>query len=115
MINPAFSSTSGPMSGRNIIGEVTESIQKFINDGWMRYTGDAPPPRIEEDLKYEPMDRNEQVVYVYMYRLAANPNLQNQKRWRQAPVYMKSDSSDGKCFLSSPTSSCRPVLSVDGS
>ncbi|MEC7986441.1 MAG: Pvc16 family protein [Myxococcota bacterium] len=79
------------MSGRNVIGEVTESIQKFIMDGWTHYNGDEAPPRIEEDLKYEPMDRNEKVVFVYMYRLAHNPNLQNQKRWRQAPVFMKDD------------------------
>ena len=79
------------MSGRNVIGEVTESIQKFIMDGWTHYNGDESPPRIEEDLKYEPMDRNEKVIFVYMYRLANNPNLQNQKRWRQAPVFMKDD------------------------
>ena len=79
------------MSGRNIIGEVTESVHKFIMDGWIHYNGDEAPPRIEEDLKYEPMDRNEKVVYVYMYRLASNPNLQNQKRWRQAPVVFKTD------------------------
>ena len=82
MRNPSIIPGSGPMSGRNIIGEVTESVQKFIYDGWIRYSGDASPPRIEEDLTYESMDRNEQVVYVYMYRLAANPNLQNQKQER---------------------------------
>ena len=79
------------MSGRNVIGEVTEEVKKFIMDGWIHYNGDEAAPRIEEDLKYEPMDRNEKVIYVYMYRLADNPNLQNQKRWRQAPVYMKDD------------------------
>jgi hypothetical protein len=93
------------MSGKNIIGEVTESIQKFINDGWLKYSNDTPPPRIEEDLKYEPMDRNEQVVYVYMYRLAANPNLMNQKRWRQAPVFTKDDPSKGNVYYHRP-----PVL-----
>ena len=77
------------MSGRNIIGEVTEGVQKFIRDGWIHYNGDESPPRLEEDLKYEPMDRNEKVIYINMYRLASNPNLQNQKRWRQAPIYLK--------------------------
>lgn len=96
------------MSGRNVIGEVTESIHKFIMDGWTHYNGDESPPRIEEDLKYEPMDRNEQVVYVYMYRLANNPNLQNQKRWRQAPVFMKSDPvEDGNVYYH------RPPIMVD--
>ena len=43
----------------NVIGEVTEAVHKFIMDGWTHYNGDESPPRIEEDLKYEPMDRNE--------------------------------------------------------
>ena len=96
------------MSGRNVIGEVTESIQKFIMDGWTHYNGDESPPRIEEDLKYEPMDRNEKVIFVYMYRLANNPNLQNQKRWRQAPVFMKDDPAEtGNVYYH------RPPLMVD--
>ena len=78
--NSVLESTAVFMSGRNVIGEVTESIQKFIMDGWVHYNGDEAPPRIEEDLKYESMDRNEKVIFVYMYRLANNPNLQNQKR-----------------------------------
>lgn len=105
MTNQPYMDKSGPMSGRDIIGEVTESIQKFIIDGWMHYSSELAPPRIEEDLKYEPMDRNEQVIYVYMYRLAANPNLQNQKRWRQAPVFMKDDPSSGNVYYHRP-----PVL-----
>ena len=81
----------GPMSGHNIIGEVTESLQRFVLDGW---TLSDRPPRIEEDLSFEPKDR-EEVVYVYMYRVAQNPNLQNQKRWRQAPVFLGSDPEQG--------------------
>ena len=81
----------GPMSGAAIIGEVTESLQRYILDGW---TLSDRPPRIEEDLSFEPKDR-EEVVYVYMYRIAQNPNLQNQKRWRQAPVFMGSDPEQG--------------------
>lgn len=82
---------AGPMSGVNIIGEVTEHLQRFILDGW---TLSERPPRIEEDLSFEPKDR-EEVVYVYMYRLAQNPNLMNQKRWRQAPVFLGSDPEQG--------------------
>lgn len=82
---------TGPMSGSNIIGEVTEHLQRFVLDG---YTLSERPPRIEEDLSFTPMDR-EEVVYVYMYRLAQNPNLMNQKRWRQAPVFLGSDPEQG--------------------
>ena len=105
MSETTYEDRTGPMSGRDIIGEVTESIQKFIIDGWMHYSSEKAPPRIEEDLKYEPMDRNEQVIYVYMYRLAANPNLQNQKRWRQAPVFMKDEPATGNVYYHRP-----PVL-----
>lgn len=82
---------AGPMSGRGIIGDVTESIHRWIIDG---YDITEQPPRLEEDLKFTPKDR-EEVVYVYMYRLAQNPNLMNQKRWRQAPIFMDSDPEDG--------------------
>ena len=82
---------AGPMSGVNIIGEVTENLQRFILDGWNL---SERPPRIEEDLSFSPKDR-EEVVYVYMYRLAQNPNLMNQKRWRQAPVFLGSDPEQG--------------------
>ncbi len=78
---------AGPMSGRNIIGETTESLHKFLLDG---YNLSQQPPRIEEDLKFVPKDR-EEVLYVYMYRVAQNPNLQNQKRLRLAPVFVKDD------------------------
>ncbi len=72
----------GPMSGRNVIGEVTESIQRFLLDGW---DISEQTPRIEEDLKYVPKDR-EEVIYVYMYRVVQNTALQNRKRFRVAPI-----------------------------
>ena len=81
----------GHMSGRNIIGEVTEAMHRFLLD---RYDIGERPPRIEEDLGFTPKDR-EEVVYIYMYRLAQNPNLQNQKRYRQAPVFVNSTPEDG--------------------
>ncbi len=81
----------GPPSGVNIIGEVTESVHRFVLDG---YDLQEQPPRLEEDLKFVPKDR-EEVVYVYMYRVAQNPNLQNRKRLRQAPVFMGSEPDDG--------------------
>lgn len=90
MIHPqvaAFQRLAGPMSGRNVIGETTEALHRFILDGW-NLAGN--PPRIEEDLEFEPKDR-EEVVYIYMYRLAQNPNLQNSRRLRRAPVFVKED------------------------
>lgn len=77
----------GPMSGRGIIGETTEALHRFLLDG---YTLTSQPPRIEEDLKFVPKDR-EEVLYIYMYRLCQNPNLLNRKRLRQAPVFVKDD------------------------
>jgi hypothetical protein len=77
----------GPMSGRNIIGETTEAMHRFLLDG---YNLTSQPPRIEEDLKFVPKDR-EEVLYIYMYRLCQNPNLLNRKRLRQAPVFVKDD------------------------
>ncbi|MBM74964.1 MAG: hypothetical protein CMK59_06165 [Proteobacteria bacterium] len=103
--NPAWIPGVGEMSGRNVIGEVTESLQAFIKGSWERYTGEERPPTISEDLTYESMDRNEQVVFVYMYRLAANTNLQNQKRWRQAPIYLQGSSEEEGAYLHRP-----PVL-----
>jgi hypothetical protein len=76
----------GPMSGRNIIGEVTEAIHKFLMD---QYEITEQIPRFEEDLKFVPKDR-EEVVYIYMYKVAQNQSLKNWKRFRQAPVYVKS-------------------------
>jgi len=81
----------GPMSGRNIIGDVTEALHRFLLDG---YDIGEQPPRLEEDLSFVPKDR-EQVIYVYMYRVAQNPNLQNQKRFRQAPVFTGTSPEDG--------------------
>ena len=103
--NPAWIPGVGEMSGRNVIGEVTEALQAFIKGSWERYTGEERPPTISEDLTYESMDRNEQVVFVYMYRLAANSNLQNQKRWRQAPIYLEGSPEEEGAFLHRP-----PVL-----
>jgi hypothetical protein len=72
----------GPMSGRSVIGEVTESIQRFLLDGW---DISDRQPRIEENLEYVPKDR-EEVIYVYMYRVVQNTALQNRKRFRVAPI-----------------------------
>ncbi|NOY25512.1 MAG: DUF4255 domain-containing protein [Oligoflexia bacterium] len=81
----------GPMSGRNIIGEVTEALHRFLLDG---YDISEQPPRLEEDLSFVPKDR-EQVIYVYMYRVSQNPSLQNPKRMRAAPVFVNTDPEDG--------------------
>ncbi len=72
----------GPYQGAGIIGETTESIQRFLLDGW---NTDRPPPRIEEDLSFVPKDR-EEVIYVYMYRAAENTALRNSKQFRAARV-----------------------------
>lgn len=72
----------GPVQGLNIIGEITESLHRFLLDGW---TSPMPPPRIEEDLSFVPKDR-EEVVYVFMYRAAQNTALANSKQWRPAKV-----------------------------
>ena len=72
----------GPVQGPNIIGEITESLHRFLLDGW---TSPTPPPRIEEDLSFVPKDR-EEVVYVFMYRAAQNTALSNSKQWRPAKV-----------------------------
>lgn len=70
----------GAYQGAGIIGETTESIQRFLLDGW---SGDRPAPRVEEDLSFVPKDR-EEVLYVYMYRAAENPALRNSKQFRAA-------------------------------
>jgi len=89
----------GPMSGRNIIGEVTEAVHKFLMDN---YDLTEQIPRFEEDLKFVPKDR-EEVVYIYMYRVAQNKNLKNWKRFRQAPVYLKSSGDNpGEVFYHRP-------------
>lgn len=83
--------SAGPMSGRSIIGETTEALHRFLLDG---YTLSENPPRLEEELKFVPKDR-EEVVYIYMYRLGQNPNLANAKRFRQAPVFVRDDPEKG--------------------
>jgi len=77
----------GPVQGRNIIGEVTESLHKFLLDGWN--LGGAPP-RIEEDLAFVPKDR-EEVVYIFMYRAIHNAALMNSKRYRLAKFEFEDD------------------------
>jgi len=77
----------GATMGQNVIGEVTESVHKFLID---HYDLTEQVPRFEEDLSFVPKDR-EEVVYIYMYRAAQNPNLKNAKRYRQAPVFVKSN------------------------
>jgi len=69
-------------SSYEVIGEVTESIHKHLLD---RYDLGENPPRIEEDLKFVPKDR-EEVIYLYMYRATPNLNLNRAKNLRQAPI-----------------------------
>ncbi|MDP6933425.1 MAG: Pvc16 family protein [Myxococcota bacterium] len=90
MTNLAELPQVGPMSGKNLVGEVTESIHKFLLDG---YDLGEQPPRFEEDLKFVPKDR-EEVIYIYMYRVARNANLSRQKRYRQAPVFVNDTPSE---------------------
>lgn len=87
----AVLAAAGPMSGKNIIGETTEALHKFLVDG---YNLGGQPPRLEEELKFVPKDR-EEVIYIYMYRLAQNQSMLNSKRHRQAPVFTKSDPEKG--------------------
>ena len=81
---PSQRQMRGPYQGAGIIGDVTESLHAWLREGWQ---GDRPAPRIVEDLPFEPKDR-EEVVYVYMYRVAQNTDLLNAKRWRQSHVAM---------------------------
>ena len=69
---------TGEMSGERRHWRSHRSHSDLYQGFWEKYTGETRPPTIQEDLTYESMDRNEQVVFVYMYRLATNPNLQNQ-------------------------------------
>ena len=73
----------GPLQGGQLIGEITEALHRWLLDGWPADAG--RPPRIEEDLSFVPHDR-EEVVFVYMYRVARNDDLQHGRRWRPAPV-----------------------------
>lgn len=72
----------GPYQGSGIIGDVTEALHQWLHEGW---PVGRPAPRIEEDLEFQPKDR-EEVVYVYLYRVARNSELLNHKRWRRARV-----------------------------
>lgn len=82
----------GPMQGQHIIGEVTESLHRFLMDGWTNPVN--PAPRIEEDISFIPKDR-EEVLYIYMYRCAHNDALQNSKRLRESKITVHSDKSAG--------------------
>lgn len=90
---------TGSMSSINIIGETTEAIHKLLLDS---YDMSERPPRLEEDLKFVPKDR-EEVVYVYMYRTAQNPHLNRQKRLQLAPVEVPTeDGGDPQVFYHRP-------------
>jgi hypothetical protein len=97
------STTTGFMSGRDIIGEVTEAVKKYIKDGWT----DERNLTIEEQLDKTSMGKTDQFAFVYMYRLAHNTNLQNRKRFRRAPVYLNDDSDSTNVYLH------RPPIMVD--
>lgn len=88
----------GKYSSFNIIGETTEAVHKLLLD---RYDVSDRPPRLEEDLKFTPKDR-EEVIYVYMYRAAQNPNLQRQKRLQLAPVEVPRDDGTSEMFYHRP-------------
>ena len=104
MSNPQMPEVStAPMSGRDIIGDVTEAIKKFVKDGWT----DSTTLTIEERLDKTSMGKTDQFAFVYMYRLAHNPNLQNRKRLRQAPVFLNDSPESGNVYLH------RPPLLVD--
>ena len=79
--------TRGPFQGQGLIGEVTESLHKFLLDGWDL---DRPPPRMEEDLSFVPKDRQE-VIYSYMYRVGQNAALKNTKHWRASKISLNSE------------------------
>ena len=95
---------SGAYSSFNVIGEVTEAIHKLL---LATYNLTEAPPRIEEDLKFVPKDR-EEVIYIYMYRAAQNLALQNQKRLRVAPLEI-----EGEGELSDRIFYHRPPLLMD--
>ncbi len=75
-------------SSYEVIGEVTEAMHKHLLD---RYDLGESPPRIEEDLKFVPKDR-EEVVYLYMYRATPNLNLNRPKNFKQAPIEVEGES-----------------------
>ena len=88
----------GPLSSYETIGEVTEAIHKLLLDS---YDVSERPPRLEEDLKFVPKDR-EEVIYVYMYRASMNPNLMNQKRLRLAPLELEREDGTKEFFYHRP-------------
>src|SRR6056300_1829366 len=92
------STTTGFMSGRDIIGEVTEAVKKYIKDGWT----DERNLTIEEQLDKTSMGKTDQFAFVYMYRLAHNNNLQNRKRFRRAPVFLNDGEDSGNVYLHRP-------------
>ncbi len=94
---------TGLMSGRDIIGEVTEAVKKYIKDGW----SDEKNLTIEEQLDKTSMGKTDQFAFVYMYRLAHNTNLQNRKRFRRAPVFLNDGEESGNVYLH------RPPIMVD--
>ena len=86
MSSPSLMARTGAMGGAHssyeTIGEVTEAIHQLLKES---YNLGEQVPRIEEDLKFVPKDR-EEVLYIYMYRVCQNPNLKNQRRLREAPI-----------------------------
>lgn len=96
LLPPGFA--EGPLQGKNVIGEVTEALHRFMMDGWKF---DAPPPRIEEDLSFVPKDR-EEVIYVYMYKVAENHALQNNKRLREARVQVVGPTGEAELYYERP-------------
>lgn len=98
MSSPPQEFKVGQYSSFNIIGETTEAVHKLLLD---RYDVTDRPPRLEEDLKFTPKDR-EEVIYVYMYRAAQNPNLQRQKRLQLAPVEVPKPDGGSEIFYHRP-------------
>ena len=80
----------GPIQAQETIGDITESVHRFLLDGWQDEA--SATPRIEENLSFVPKDR-EKVIYVYMYRASENTALKNPKRF--APVPFSLPDSDG--------------------
>ncbi len=88
----------GPYQGSHIIGETTEAIHRWLMQGWPQ---DRPPPRVMEDLSFTPKDR-EEVIYVYMYRVARNSALLNTKKWREAKFVIGDDDETARHFYERP-------------
>lgn len=95
---PPHDRQRGPYQGDGLIGEITESIHRHLLEAWPY---DRPLPRLEEDLSFKPKDR-EEVVYVYMYKVAQNSALKNAKRWRQAKVTVGDDPDTAAVFYERP-------------